>query len=58
MHCDINALFFGHNELLTILKVMHVPKLYLPIGRSGGYLVVLVERVQLILGLFDIKLRW
>ena len=55
MHCYVNTFFLRNDELLAILKVVHVPELDLTVRRSSRNLIVLVKRIKLILLFVDIE---
>lgn len=55
MHRQENTFLFGHEELLRVFQIVHVPQFYLTIRGCSCDLVVLIKRVELILFLFNCK---
>ena len=55
MHRQENTLLFGHEELLGVFQIVHVPQFYLTISGCSCDLVVLIKRVKLILFFFNSK---
>ena len=45
MHGEAEALLLGHDELLSVLQVVHVPQFDDAVGGSSGHTVVLIESV-------------
>lgn len=58
VHSNSHTFFFRYNELELELTVKHIPKFNDTILTTTGDHIILVELVEFILFLIDLKLRW